>query len=171
MHQRRTLPFRPSLDGLPWARALPVLLALGLLAGMSACGGDDDEGSGATTTAQGNAAFCAAAAQASTDQFSPTDPNSRQAVLTQIDQMVATAPPAIKNDVTTLRSLMGQFSDYMNQLMAAGRDPNKIQQLQAQGQQLEAQIGPVINQLSGFVQQNCPGVTMRTLPPGPATGG
>lgn len=138
-----------------------VLIGFGVLLSAVACGGNGDSGGG-----NGNGAseeFCETVANVSADPFS-ANPARRQELADQLNQMVATAPAAIRPDVTAFQSLSQRIWAYLDRLVAAGPNAARQQQLAVEGQQLGAELAPVLERLNAYLTDNCPGVTVPTTP-------
>lgn len=155
--------------------ALVVVAAAAL--GASACGGDDKKSAERTATtspspqARGMDGFCEGAEKLAATSFS-VDPANRTAVLEALNRIAATAPRSIRAEVYTLRAGSEQLLATFDQQRVAGQnqDAAQLQALAQQSQQVASQVTPALQQVAAFASDNCPGVTLPTIPAAHAGG-
>jgi hypothetical protein len=136
-----------------------------------ACSSDGGKKSTSATTAKGGTAqFCQALAQFGqkmSSQAPALSGTGLQQFVTEfssaVQQLAAAAPPQMQSTMNTLTGVAQDFSTYMNQLPQAAQNPQLAQQLAAQGRQLATKLNGASQELSSYVQKNCPGVTLPTV--------
>ncbi|MDQ4133117.1 MAG: hypothetical protein M3179_07935 [Actinomycetota bacterium] len=149
-------------------RVLVCLLTLALAAGLAACGDDDDETTGATSTVPGadeetqeTANFCQELVEFATQVMSGFNAGSQAAiaewteeVATQARELAASAPPEIRDTVEGYASSAEDVAEEV----AAGR-------AQEVGE-ITNKINESFTELSTYAQENCQGVSVPTTAPG-----
>lgn len=151
------------------------LLAWGVLplavSGLVACSSSDETEQGTTTETGSGKQFCVAAAELAsaiqTESWQPGMAIERAfpRSLEGLDDLANSAPEAIGRAAENLRSGLERFYSTLDEVPAVGDppDPALVQQAQETMQragQAQAEAAPALQEVGGFVQQNCPGTTL-----------
>lgn len=152
---------------------LGLAVVLALAVGACTDGGEPGRAT-ATTTPETTTTTVANPFCDATRQMASADPDlltqaGRDAYQATVSQVAATAPPEGQADANALRTAFEQYLGNLGQFQGVVDNPARQQELAQQGQLLQAQIAPLLAQVSRLAAGICPGVTIPTITTPPST--